>query len=325
MTISVALCTYNGASYIQEQIESILRQTMPVNEVVVCDDGSKDNTLQKIEELRSYAEERGISLVVQKNAKSLGVLKNFEKAIHKCSCDVVFLSDQDDVWDKDKVTQYIGFFEQHPKIQAIFGNARLIDEKGTKLTEMTVFDCLGVGEREEDAIYGDYSLEVFLQQNRAVGATMAIRKSFFYEEFADGFPIVANGVILHDELLAMRAIQREGLGVIPNPTMSYRIHSSQERGLGALIKQPFRSRSFFEATYCPLQMEESVLTNEKYHQRACFSHERMQCRYEWFGLWTLRYAGKYKSVYGEDWCRFALYDIRMSWHHSFERIIRFVK
>ena len=53
MTISVALCTYNGEKYIEEQIRSILEQTMPVDEIVVCDDGSTDGTLQIIENLRS--------------------------------------------------------------------------------------------------------------------------------------------------------------------------------------------------------------------------------------------------------------------------------
>ena len=50
--ISVALCTYNGERYIREQLESILNQTMPVDEIVVCDDGSTDNTLHIIESIR---------------------------------------------------------------------------------------------------------------------------------------------------------------------------------------------------------------------------------------------------------------------------------
>ena len=44
MTFSVALCTYNGAKYIQEQLDSIIRQTRPVDEIVICDDGSDDES-----------------------------------------------------------------------------------------------------------------------------------------------------------------------------------------------------------------------------------------------------------------------------------------
>jgi len=93
-TISVALCTYNGELYLREQLESILKQTFPPDEIIICDDGSTDTTIKILEEFRRKS---FIPVKVYYNKENLGVSKNFEKAISLCSGDIIFLSDQDDV------------------------------------------------------------------------------------------------------------------------------------------------------------------------------------------------------------------------------------
>lgn len=81
MKISVALCTYNGSKYIEEQLRSILNQTMQVDEIVICDDGSRDDTIQIIEEVKKEAL---TDIRIYRNETNLGVCANFQKAVDLC-------------------------------------------------------------------------------------------------------------------------------------------------------------------------------------------------------------------------------------------------
>src|SRR5690606_8953402 len=81
MMISVAMCTYNGEKYLAEQLESILRQDHPVDELVVCDDGSSDRTIAILNE---FAQKAPFVVGIHVNEKNLGSTKNFEKALTLC-------------------------------------------------------------------------------------------------------------------------------------------------------------------------------------------------------------------------------------------------
>ncbi|SHJ34283.1 glycosyltransferase [Fibrobacter sp. UWP2] len=98
-TISIAMATYNGAKYLREQLESIYNQDMLPDEVVVSDDGSKDETLSILEE---YHQKYGLKYSV--NAGKHGVNFNFFRAISLCSKDVIAISDQDDIWLPNKIS-----------------------------------------------------------------------------------------------------------------------------------------------------------------------------------------------------------------------------
>src|SRR4051812_35139545 len=103
MKLSVALCTFNGDKFLVEQLESILSQDLPVDEIIVCDDRSSDETLYLIDTfIRKYP---GV-IKLHQNESTLTSIRNFEKAIGLCTGDIVFLSDQDDVWlpEKTKIT-----------------------------------------------------------------------------------------------------------------------------------------------------------------------------------------------------------------------------
>lgn len=101
--VSIAMCTYNGDRFIREQIDSILSQTYSNIEIVIVDDGSKDNTLSIINE---YLKNDNRIKFFQ-NKKNLGFVKNFEYAISLCSGDYIALADQDDIWKKDKIEVFI--------------------------------------------------------------------------------------------------------------------------------------------------------------------------------------------------------------------------
>lgn len=92
-TISTAMCTYNGEKYLREQLESIARQTLLPNELVVCDDCSSDETVEIIQD---FSRNAPFSVRLMINENNLGFAKNFEKAITLCSGEIIVLSDQDD-------------------------------------------------------------------------------------------------------------------------------------------------------------------------------------------------------------------------------------
>ncbi|PLY05629.1 MAG: hypothetical protein C0625_12415 [Arcobacter sp.] len=101
--ISVAMCTYNGGKYLVEQLESIVNQTYNNIEIIICDDGSKDNTIEIIKE---YCDKYDFIQLFE-NEINLGFVKNFEKSISLCKGDYIALADQDDIWKKNKLEVFI--------------------------------------------------------------------------------------------------------------------------------------------------------------------------------------------------------------------------
>lgn len=100
LRISVVMCTYNGARYLREQMDSILRQTYPIEEVIVQDDGSTDETLALLEE---YANRDGRVRVYRNESGLHGVNGNFFSAMARTRGDYIAISDQDDIWEPDKL------------------------------------------------------------------------------------------------------------------------------------------------------------------------------------------------------------------------------
>ena len=118
--ISVAMATYNGEKYIKEQIDSILNQKIPVDEIIVSDDGSTDNTLNI---LREYRNEK-IKII---DGPKKGIKQNFANAIKNTTGDVIFLSDQDDIWEKEKTMEIMQVFKNN-NYSLIVHNATIVDE-----------------------------------------------------------------------------------------------------------------------------------------------------------------------------------------------------
>ena len=97
--ISVVMCTYNGEKYIRQQLDSILKQTYPIYEIIINDDISTDGTVDIIKEYMIRYD--NIHLFV--NSKRLGVHPNFMAALVKASGDYIAISDQDDIWELTKI------------------------------------------------------------------------------------------------------------------------------------------------------------------------------------------------------------------------------
>src|SRR5882762_9087557 len=100
MKISIAMCTYNGARYLREQLDSIAAQTRPPSELIVCDDNSLDETREIV---AGFAASAPFPVRLGVNEQNLGSIRNFERAIKLCEGDLIALSDQDDVWLPEKL------------------------------------------------------------------------------------------------------------------------------------------------------------------------------------------------------------------------------
>ncbi len=221
MKTSVALCTYNGEKYIVEQLESILNQSVPVDEIVICDDNSTDGTHDII---NNYCKKHPNIIKFHINAVNLRSVKNFEKAISLCSNEIIFLSDQDDIWHLEKVKHFVKYFEDHPKIDVIASNGFCIDENSKVHEKYTVWDVPQF--LNDKGVVFDYHKIICYVSNIATGASMAFRKSICDEILP--FPIMKD--FHHDEWIAILSSKRNAFVLLPEKYFYYRIHVNQQVG-----------------------------------------------------------------------------------------------
>jgi glycosyltransferase involved in cell wall biosynthesis len=223
-TISVAMCSFNGERFISDQITSILNQTVIPSEIVVVDDGSSDRTVEILQQIIKKSEHSSIRISLIRNSDRLGVTSNFEKAISATSGDIIFLSDQDDIWLSDRIETYLNHWESEGPTQLIFSDATLIDAQG-KVLQSSLFKGLKVTRREIDFAENGKLFEVLIKRNIVTGATAALSRSLF--EIAAPFP----KSWLHDEWLAIIAAANGQGRLVRDKSIGYRQHDANVIGL----------------------------------------------------------------------------------------------
>ncbi|MDF9810476.1 glycosyltransferase involved in cell wall biosynthesis [Aurantimicrobium minutum] len=230
--ISVALCTFNGALYLREQLESILTQTKLPAEIVISDDCSTDQTLEIIEIVRKEQLELNpninyISFQIIKNSASLGVTKNFEQALRLCNYPLISLCDQDDIWLPKRLETLSRCFVEDEELLLVFTNSDLIDKNSTFIGT-SAFEALKVSHKEYALVAKGRASEVLLRRNIVTGATVMFRKKLL--ELASPFP----ASWLHDEWLALIASVEGRIKLSSGNQVLYRQHSSNQVGLRKL-------------------------------------------------------------------------------------------
>lgn len=217
-TVAVALCTHNGARFVDEQVASILAQSTPPTELVLSDDASTDDTVARVERL---VRDSRVTLTVLRNEVPLGFVKNFEQAVAAASSDLIFLSDQDDRWHPNRVERTVAEFAAHPRALAVHSDAALIDADGSPLGR-TFFEAVEAGRSELDALRDGGAFGTLLRRNLVLGATLAFRRELLESAlpFADGW--------VHDAWLAVvaAALNPGGVRVIDEPLIDYRQHGA---------------------------------------------------------------------------------------------------
>lgn len=201
--ISVAMAAYNGERFIAAQLASILAQLQARDEVVVVDDASTDRTLDVIASMQDSR------VRVLPNERNAGVFATFERALGAARGDIVFLSDQDDVWLPGKVVDFMARFERDPDVVLVLSDAEVIDEAG--LVVEPSFMALRGGFRG--------SFAATLVRNRYLGCTMALRRSLL----STVLPIPRD-VPMHDMWFGSLAVLQGRVDYIDKPLVQYRRH-----------------------------------------------------------------------------------------------------
>lgn len=225
MKTSVALCSFNGEKFLRQQIDSILKQTLPVDELIISDDGSLDGT---VEIIREYKQKHSNLFKIIINPSQLGTIKNFENAVSVCTGEIIFLSDQDDIWLPEKVKETVDFFSKQKNALLLFTNAFLIDDNNNKLKgslwEKWEFTKSMQHQWKDNKVAFQ---DLLANRNKVTGATVAFRASLIKSTI----PISVRRGYWHDAWFALHAAAMNGLFFSIRPLIKYRIHSEQQIGI----------------------------------------------------------------------------------------------
>ncbi|MCT7569964.1 glycosyltransferase family 2 protein [Aliarcobacter butzleri] len=202
MKISVCMATYNGEKYIKEQLESILSQIGENDEVIISDDISTDNTVDII---KSFNDNR---IKIYLNNKKLGATANFNESLSKASGDIVFLSDQDDIWLDNKVKICLDILETYDLVET---NCKVVDEN-LNITHESYFDVVGSGKGLVKNLYKSTYLGCCLAFN--INVLNAI------------LPIPNNLMMYHDWWIGFIAEQKFKVYFESKPLLLYRRHGN---------------------------------------------------------------------------------------------------
>lgn len=222
-TISVAMCIYNGEKYLSEQLDSILSQNIIPQEIVICDDASTDRSIQIIE---SYRQRYPAIIKLYRNEQNLGVVKNFEKAINLCTQELIFLSDQDDVWYPHKTEVMVRVFNQYPDVEAVCHNLQIC-HKNREYLKHTMWETMGFHYfLNQQYPEKDYLFQSMFFGNMVTGAAFCFRNKGKPWKFRDDIKNV-----IHDYQLAIHYLTENSLHFHNESLGLYRQHEHQQIGV----------------------------------------------------------------------------------------------
>jgi glycosyltransferase involved in cell wall biosynthesis len=223
-SVSVALCTYNGARYLRQQLDSLAAQTRRPDEVVVGDDASTDDSVAIVE---TWARETGIPTYITRNQPGLGPTRNFEATIARCRGDVICPCDQDDVWLPTKIEKTGALIQRDPGVTFAICQSEICSEDLAP-RGVTVFDDQRFTERYRTLVRSGEGFDAYLRHLVAPGHAMAFRKTLFDRLFP--FP----DTCVHDQWIALIASAVGKTALADESLVRYRYH--QQNALGGSQK-----------------------------------------------------------------------------------------
>lgn len=284
--VSVAMATYNGEKYIGEQLTSILEQTRPVDEIIISDDASTDGTLQVIKNFM----QRSSKITLISNNANLGLNANFEKAISRCGGHYIAISDQDNIWERERIEKMLAAFKDEV---LVYSDSTIITADGRKRSRLS--------EKKKYVFTLGASPKEFYFYNAIFGHNVIFRR----ELLDDLIPIPGEGINYDgwlsftassvgkirylDESLACFRIHPDNIthrqkperSPQPKPSKLDRKHAYHERLVHRLatFKQCKRleagERRFLESFLRELQRSEEVLFNLRLFLILLFNHRSL--------------------------------------------------
>jgi len=263
------MATYNGEKYVRQQIESILASTFCDFEIFIYDDGSSDNTISIIHELKQVYPDK---IHLHQNEANLGVTANFLQAAAKSTADYIMFCDQDDVWKPDKIAKTLKRMKNMESQLgkelplAVFTDAEVVDEK-LNIINNSFFRFNRLNPQKTDLAH-------ILMENKLIGCTVMVNS--FARKLLHNYPLPKHARF-HDWWIALLASSMGKISFIDEPTMYYRQHGGNLVGgkgfagylknrLGDLGKQKEALRALYRQAEEFLHIYDEILPGESKRQ-----------------------------------------------------------
>ena len=245
--IGVIVATYNGERYIDQQLSSIIKQTMKPDLIVVSDGGSQDKTVSICNDILGRF---GITFKILASRDHLTVSKNFEKAFQECNCEYIFFADQDDVWDTKKIEIMINEMEARDAVLC-FTNASIVDE--TLCSQNSdLWNRVGYHQNKDITVYNKSDPDFFrllLQHNIVTGMCMCVRSSI--KEYILPF----SEKTIHDVWVSLIATNIGSVIGIDKKCVLYRQHANNVIGTNKTLRRSFlHARQYRESVINRLEL-----------------------------------------------------------------------
>jgi glycosyltransferase involved in cell wall biosynthesis len=301
------MSTYNGEAYVEKQLRSILHQTKQPDEVMIYDDGSTDSTVAVI---RSFIINNGLESKwkIMAGTENRGYPLSFYYAMGLCTGDIVFLSDQDDIWNKHKIEKMVQLFEQHPFSNLISCKFGLINNDGEPIKAF-----MNPGKSHESGKCRSIKLKDVFGKYQCPGMVLAYRREWVQRLFQQvgEKPAEIGRAIPHDFILAAWAAESKTFLQLDETLAYHRRHlhntAKEEHRIGKLLN---RERKIWEIqtynTMLDAMIEGKVLRTCAGRQALRRKREAMQARLEILkcgklsklivGIWKFRNEVRMKTV-----------------------------
>jgi glycosyltransferase involved in cell wall biosynthesis len=221
--------SYNHAGYIVPAIESVLRQTLPPDRLIVVDDGSSDDSVERIRSIKDWR----IHLVEQNNQGAHAAL-NSGLALAS-ECDFIAILNSDDRYHQARFARCVGYLERNPGIQLVCTRVRIINQSGVPIGSRDG------KQRRLDRIWARLKKSPNLLLPLGYGNFTKTTSNFFFRRGA--IQQFRPYRYAHDYFCALKLAVRDALGFINEELLDYRLHSAntiKAHGKGAVTSEVIR-------------------------------------------------------------------------------------
>ena len=216
--ISIAMATYNGARFLDEQLRSLAGQNLLPIELVVADDGSSDDTLAQV---RAFAAHAPFPVVIVEGEGRLGYRLNFRRAAQHCSGDIIAFCDQDDIWRQDKLSVMARCFDD-PKVLLAYHNATVFNGDQTRPLHRAA---------EEYRSLAEQPLSPFKAVNGLLQLFRADLRKYDHLWDLSVDHVWGKEVLAHDQWYIFLASVLGRLEFVDQPLLGYRQHGENTFGV----------------------------------------------------------------------------------------------
>ena len=215
--VDILLATYNGEKYLSEQLDSLLSQTYTNFRLIISDDMSTDSTRKILEE---YVQ-KDKRIVVHMQKQNLGVVSNFEFLLNKVESKYYMFSDQDDIWNEDKIEKTMQRLKE-TDADLVFTDLQVVNDK-LEITNISYWQV----KEFKNKILKYNGFDALYLNNYITGCTMLAKS----ETIQNALPLPKNSkYVLHDYWLALITSQTGKIEFLDESTIKYRQHKNNRVG-----------------------------------------------------------------------------------------------